>query len=259
MKKKINRILSSIIAAAILLSICSVTAFASQNYDLDGDNTLSVSDVTTLQLYLTGYGTDWDDKTLKRADINSNGIIDVNDVTSLQIKILANNTQSNNNSNNNNNNNSNNSTSKDATNTFILEKACNNVDKNYQGTIYKLTDKERAYIEKIVMGEFGTSYSGSVCIAQCIRDALVYGECDDPMDLRKSSAYGGMGYVGYQENVNQDVKNAVSFVFDYGGSAVQHRMYVMCTDEYYYNYPGNWHSTQNFVFQYQNVLFFDYW
>lgn len=56
------------------------------------------------------------------------------------------------------------------------------------------------------MGEFGTSYAGSVFIAQCIRDALVYGYCKNPMDLRKSSANGGMGYDGYRENVNANAK-----------------------------------------------------
>lgn len=246
MKKSIRKFLSSIIVISMLCSLVSLTAFASQDYDLDGDGSLSVSDVTTLQLLLASYGEKWDEDLKKKADINKNNTIDVNDVTILQIKVAAQNSNKE-------------EKPKDKTNTFILEKACNNVDKNYKGTVYKLTDKERDYIEKIVMGEFGTSYSGSVCIAQCIRDALVYGECDDPMDLRKSSSNGGMGYVGYKENVNKDVKDAVSFVFDQGGSAVQHRMYVMCTDEYYYGFPGNWHSTQNFVFQYQNVLFFDYW
>lgn len=32
------------------------------------------------------------------------------------------------------------------------------------------------------------------------------------MDLRKSSANGGMGYDGYRENVNANAKNAVSYV-----------------------------------------------
>lgn len=105
------------------------------------------------------------------------------------------------------------------------------------------------------MGEFGTSYAGSVFIAQCIRDALVYGYCKNPMDLRKSSANGGMGYDGYRENVNANAKNAVSYVFDNGGNAVQHRILVMCTDEYYNAYPNNWHSTQNYITKYENVLF----
>lgn len=252
-KKSLKKILTGIITISMLFSLSNVTAFASQDYDLDGDGALTISDVTTLQLLLADYGDKCDEGLKTKADINKNNTIDVNDVTTLQIKLSANDkSQSSNNSNKV-------EKPKDKTKTFILANACNNVDKNYKGTVYKLSKQERAYIEKIVMGEFGTSYSGSVCIAQCIRDALVYGECDDPMDLKKSSAYGGMGYVGYKENVNKEVKDAVSFVFDEGGSAVQHRMYVMCTDDYYYGFPGNWHSTQNFVFQYQNVLFFDYW
>ena len=146
-----------------------------------------------------------------------------------------------------------------AANSFLIKLPSNKIDSRYQGRTYKLSDKERAYIEKIVMGEFGTSYAGSVFIAQCIRDALVYGYCKNPMDLRKSSANGGMGYDGYRENVNANAKNAVSYVFDNGGNAVQHRILVMCTDEYYNAYPNNWHSTQNYITKYENVLFFDYW
>ena len=47
---------------------------------------------------------------------------------------------------------------------------------------------------------------------------FVTDNCKNPMDLRKSSANGGMGYDGYRENVNANAKNAVSYVFDNGGT-----------------------------------------
>ncbi len=242
MSKRFCKIISGILTAAFLMSFCAVSAFAaednSERYDLTGDGEVSVTDVTALQLRISGNQTNWNDSYERRADINGDGKIDINDVTELQNIIM-------------------NSSVK--TDSFLLELPSNKVDNSYTGRKYKLTDREREYIEKIVMGEFGTSYTGSVFIAQCIRDALVYGFCKNPMDLRKSSANGGMGYVGYMENVNSNVKKAVSYVFDDGGSAVQHRMLVMCTDEYYNAFPGNWHSTQNYITKYENVMFFDYW
>lgn len=247
MSKRICKFISCVLVATFFMSFCAVPAFAAgNNYDLNGDGKVSVSDVTALQIRLSGDMSNWNDEYEKRADVNGDGYVNINDVTALQ-NILMNAASGGT------------SSGANAANSFLIKLPSNKIDSSYQGRAYKLTDKERAYIEKIVMGEFGTSYAGSVFIAQCIRDALVYGYCKDPMDLRKSSANGGMGYDGYKENVNDNVKNAVSYVFDNGGNAVQHRILVMCTSEYYYGYPNNWHSTQNFITQYENILFFDYW
>ena len=247
MSKRICKFISCVLVATFFMSFCAVSAFAAgNNYDLNGDGKVSVSDVTALQIRLSGDMSNWNDEYEKRADVNGDGYLNINDVTALQ-NILMNAASGGT------------SSGANAANSFLIKLPSNKIDSSYHGRAYKLTDKERAYIEKIVMGEFGTSYAGSVFIAQCIRDALVYGYCKDPMDLRKSSANGGMGYDGYKENVNDNVKNAVSYVFDNGGNAVQHRILVMCTSEYYYGYPNNWHSTQNFITQYENILFFDYW
>ena len=247
MNKKISKFVSCVLAVTLFMSLLTVTAFAAEsNYDLNGDGKVSVSDVTALQLRLSGNRSNWTDAYEKRADINGDGKININDVTALQ-NILMNASSGGT------------SSGASAANSFLIKLPSNKIDSSYKGRTYKLSDKERAYIEKIVMGEFGTSYAGSVFIAQCIRDALVYGYCKNPMDLRKSSANGGMGYDGYRENVNANAKNAVSYVFDNGGNAVQHRILVMCTDEYYNAYPNNWHSTQNYITKYENVLFFDSW
>lgn len=254
MSKRFCKFVSCVLVVAFLMSFSSVSFFAtennSENYDLDGDNKVSVTDVTALQFRISGSANNWNDTYEKRADVDGDGKITVNDVTTLQKLIM---TFENNSSNDNSN------ITNNAVNSFLIKLPSDKTDSSYKGKVYKLTTKERDYIEKIVMGEFGTSYAGSVFIAQCIRDALVYGYCKNPMDLRKSSANGGMGYDGYNENVNSNAKNAVAYVFDNGGNAVQHRMLVMCTDEYYNAFPGNWHSTQKYITKYENVMFFDYW
>lgn len=254
MSKRFCKIISCVLVIASLMSFSAVSFFAvennSANLDLDGDAKVSVTDVTALQLRLSGDMSNWNDTYESRADVDNDRMITVNDVTVLQKYIV----DSSKNSSNSNSNITNN-----AVNSYLVKLPSGKADLNYKGKVYKLSAKERDYIEKIVMGEFGTSYAGAVFIAQCIRDALVYGYCKSPMDLRKSSANGGMGYDGYNENVNANAKNAVAYVFDNGGNAVQHRMLVMCTDEYYNAFPGNWHSTQKYVTKYENVLFFDYW
>ena len=59
------------------------------------------------------------------------------------------------------------------------------------------------------------------------------------------------------------VKNAdkvvTEYIFDENALAVKHRLFYMCTEDYYNSEPGNFHSTQNFILQYENVKFFDRW
>lgn len=242
MQKKVHkqRITSLLLAFSLLITIGSFTAFAEQDMDINGDGVVDINDVTKLQMYLAGYNFDFSEHQIAISDINGDNVVDINDCTALQI-ILTNSSGG----------------DVDNRNTYLLE--CENTDKNYSGTFYPLTTKEREYVEKVVTGEFGNSYTGAVCVAQCIRDALVYGFCDDPMDLGKSPSDGGLGYAGYEDVASDNAIKAVNFVFEQGGSAVQHRMLAMCTEDYYNSNPGNWHSTQNFIIQYQNVLFFDYW
>lgn len=242
MRKKLHKITAALLVFASVCSIACFDVFAEQDLDIDGDGIVSINDVTILQMYLAAYHVNFSDYQLAVSDINGDGIVDINDCTSLQF-ILSRPDYEN----------------TDETDTYLLEDICDVKDKNYSGTVYKLTSEERDYVEKIVSGEFGISYTGSVCIAQCIRDALVYGYIDNPMNLGKSPSQGGLGYAGYEDPASENAKDAVSFVFDKGGSAVQHRMLAMCTEDYYNKNPGNWHSTQNFIMQFENVLFFDYW
>ena len=85
MNKKISKFVSCVLAVTLFMSLLTVTAFAAEsNYDLNGDGKVSISDVTALQLRLSGNRSNWTDAYEKRADINGDGKININDVTSLE-------------------------------------------------------------------------------------------------------------------------------------------------------------------------------
>ena len=55
MNKKISKFISCVLAVTLFMSLLTVTAFAAEsNYDLNGDGKVSVSDVTALQLRISG-------------------------------------------------------------------------------------------------------------------------------------------------------------------------------------------------------------
>lgn len=127
-------------------------------------------------------------------------------------------------------------------------------NKDFKLPMVKLSDEDREMLERIVTGEFGGSYVGSCLIAQSIKCAIVY---DGYTSV--SAVIKGMGYVGSTANRSQNAVNAVKYIFDDNNLAVRHRLFYMCTKDYYDSTPGNFHSTQNFILQYENVLFFDRW
>lgn len=127
-------------------------------------------------------------------------------------------------------------------------------DKNFKLPKVKLSNKDRDMLERIVTGEFGSSYIGSCLIAQSIKCAIVYDGYTSVSDVIK-----GMEYVGSTASRSQNAVNAVKYIFDDNNLAVRHRLFYMCTKDYYDSSPGNFHSTQNLILQYENVLFFDRW
>ena len=140
----------------------------------------------------------------------------------------------------------------------VINKSYNNKtkydSKDFKLPKIKLSDKDRDMLERIVTGEFGSSYIGSCLIAQSIKCAIVYDRYTSVSAVIK-----GMGYVGSTANRSQNAVNAVKYIFDDNNLAVRHRLFYMCTKDYYDSTPGNFHSTQNFILQYENVLFFDRW
>ena len=94
------------------------------------------------------------------------------------------------------------------------------------------------------MGEGGSmGYTGCALIAQSIRDAM--NRSNTTSIDRIISEYQYYGSTDYAPN--QDVKDAVSFIFDQNGSAVQHR--VLC----FYVGSSSWHESQNYITSIGNV------
>lgn len=118
-----------------------------------------------------------------------------------------------------------------------------------------LSEHDRDLLERLLTGEFGSSFTGAALVAQAIKCAIVY---DNYTSME--SLISGMGYVG-STNIGktQNAVDAAKFIFDENGLAVKHRLFYMCTEDYYDSAPGNFHSTQNFILQYENVKFFDRW
>ena len=129
------------------------------------------------------------------------------------------------------------------------------IDENYKGVKYELTDEERSLLENIVEGEFGGDYKGAVFIAQCLRDAITYKYTSSILALPYEMGYDG--YSAGRTSSSSYTKKAVSYVFDQGGSAVQHRILVMynptmCSSAWHesqkliYDYPGSWGTVRFF-------------
>ena len=111
-----------------------------------------------------------------------------------------------------------------------------------------LSSYDRAKLERLVMGEAGsTGYYGASLVAQCIRDAMVRSNTTSIDEI--ISDYGYYGSTATEPN--SAVKEAVSFIFDQGGSAVDHRIIV------FYIGQSAWHETQTFVTEYCGMRFFD--
>ncbi|NLC25419.1 MAG: hypothetical protein GX777_02190 [Fastidiosipila sp.] len=99
------------------------------------------------------------------------------------------------------------------------------------------------------MGEFGNSYTGAVLVAQAIRDSMTLTGVYNTSQIARQWGY----TAAIRDNINATTKKAVAFVFDEGGSAVQHSIY------YFYNpslSAGRFHETQKFVVAYGGCRFF---
>lgn len=129
---------------------------------------------------------------------------------------------------------------------YLLE--ISNPDKSYAPTPLKLSDYDRAKLERLVMGEAGTmGYNGCALVAQSIRDAMNRSGTTSIDTIISEYKYYGSTLV----QPNQTVKDAVSYIFDENGSAVQHR--ILC----FYTGTSKWHETQRFIIGCGTVRFFD--
>lgn len=126
-------------------------------------------------------------------------------------------------------------------------------DPDYLCQPYAIPPDQRPELEQLVMGEAGhQGFEGAACVAQCIRDAFVYDGYTNITDLRHA-----LKYAGLLTEPNQDVKDAVAYIFDEGNGAVQHRMLY-----FYSGWPEviqKWHESQHFILEYKAHRFFDRW
>lgn len=128
-----------------------------------------------------------------------------------------------------------------------------NPDASYLSYSVELSDYDRDVLEHLVMGEAGgQGFIGCCLVAQAIKDTLITDGYPSVDAVRT-----GNGYAASLDNVpNQDVLDAIEYVFDNGGAAVQHRVIYfyapnICTSAF--------HESQNFVVQYDGHRFFDRW
>ena len=133
---------------------------------------------------------------------------------------------------------------------YLLE--IDNPDPDYKTYPIELTDYDRDVLAHLVMGEFGTGgVTGCALIAQSVRDAMVKFDYDSVEEVRVE-----MGYTGwYSGEPNEDVYEAIDYIFDQGRAAVQHEILVMYATQVLYS---SWHEAQEFVVEYESVRFFDY-
>ena len=98
------------------------------------------------------------------------------------------------------------------------------------------------------MGEGGDlGYLGAALVAQAIRDAMNRSNTNSIDQIISQYQYSGSTSI----EPNSDVREAVSFIFDQNGSAVQHRVLI------FYTGSSAWHETQTFIAQVGSERFFD--
>lgn len=125
-----------------------------------------------------------------------------------------------------------------------------NPDKNYQGVKLDVGD-ERELLERIVMGEAGgEGFLGQALVAQCIRDALVYKDMDSVQEVITKMKYSG----SLDKKPTEEVKRAVSYIFDEGKNAVQHRILYFYAPKIV---KSKFHESQNYIYSHKGHKFFD--
>ena len=130
-----------------------------------------------------------------------------------------------------------------------------NPDANYVGTVMTLSDDDRDVLEHLVMGEAGNQgLLGQALVAQTIRDNMIWMDWDTVEETRINNKYSG----SLEYEPTESVKKAVSFIFDYGGMAVQHRMMCFYSPAGMENGYSADHESRNFIIQYKAHRFFDW-
>lgn len=127
------------------------------------------------------------------------------------------------------------------------------VDNEYFGSVVTITGENRNNLERLVMGEAGNQgYVGAALVAQTIHDTMISDNQYDVLAIKAEH-----GYAGELDTEPSDtVKQAVAFIFDKGGMAVQHEL------KYFYApslVTSDFHEGCEFVVSYGGHKFFDDW
>lgn len=125
-------------------------------------------------------------------------------------------------------------------------------DLNYKPQPVTLSDSDLQLAYKIVMREIGgEGFVGASIVAQALRDTMnVEGTNSLKQIVEKYGYSGPTNYTPTQETID-----AVNYIFQQNGSAVQHRVMFF----YATWITSEWHESQNFVCQYGCTRFFDRW
>lgn len=130
---------------------------------------------------------------------------------------------------------------------------CDRIDSTYTGSTIEITGENRDNLERLVMGEAGNQgFIGAALVAQAIHDDMLVSNCYDVLTIKQTFYYSGVLTI----EPNDDVKQAVAFIFDKGGIAVKHRIM------YYYApalVSSDFHESQMYIVTYKEHKFFDRW
>ena len=117
---------------------------------------------------------------------------------------------------------------------------------------YALTDAERDIVERVVMAEAeGEGFDGQRLVAQCILNTA------EAMDLRPDEVVLAPNqYASPAAEASQEVKDAVSAVFDAGDMVTDEPIRWFYNDKLVYS---EWHEGKRFVMYFGNHKFFAEW
>ncbi|MBQ3416430.1 MAG: hypothetical protein IJH32_01155 [Ruminococcus sp.] len=128
-----------------------------------------------------------------------------------------------------------------------------NPDPSYTPYAISLSDSDRDKIERVVMRESGyCGYTAMALVAQCMRDAWIRSGAGSADAVISNYGYSG----SLSMTPTADCKDVVSYIFDQGGSAVQHRLLFYYASDYC---SSSWHESQNYICAIGAERFFDAW
>ena len=130
----------------------------------------------------------------------------------------------------------------------------NNPDPEYTNKVVSINGNNRDNLERLVMGEAGgEGFEGAALVAQAIKDTMLLEDNYDVKWIKKEYKYSA----SLNKEPNEDVINAVKFIFDDGGYVVKHRLIYFYAPRWVKNNWSRFHESQNFIIQHKGHKFFD--